>query len=336
MLAPPWSASRLGGSALGGAFSSSREAFAFGRFGSACEVNLHLHSILVDGVYVDEASGRPGFRPLPPPTSQELRALTRGVARKVMRALSRRGLMDEGVLDDAAADQPELAGLMAESLSFPRSRVIDPARARPASDAAWLGAVGGFNLHAGVALSAFDRDGRERLCRYLLRPPISDERLTLREDGRVELALKTPWRDGTTALILTPEQVVARLAALIPRPEKNLVRYHGVFAPNARDRGEIVPDAEEAAADAAACDEPAPKPKPKPRSGRYLLWAALLKRVFQVDVLECPRCGGRLRLVCAVVDPLSARRYLEGTSPAEPEPEARPPPQQPTGTVTPA
>ena len=217
------------------------------RYGSACELNLHLHSIVLDGVYVDEPSGRPGFRPLPPPTAKELIGLTRGVARRVQRALRRQGLMSERVLEDAAADQPELAGLVAESLSFPRNRVVDQARARPASDAAWLGAFDGFNLHAGVALTALDREGRERLCRYLLRPPISDERLTLRDDGRVELALKTAWRDGTVALILTPEQLVARLAALIPRPEKNLVRYHGVFAPNAEARAEIVPAAPEAA-----------------------------------------------------------------------------------------
>ena len=66
----------------------------------------------------------------------------------------------------------------------------------------------------------------------------------------------------------------------------------------------------------------------------YLVWAALLKRVFEVDILECPRCGGRLRLVCAVVDGLSARRYLAGTSPAEPVPAAQPPPQEASPSVT--
>jgi len=52
------------------------------------------------------------------------------------------------------------------------------------------------------------------LARYLLRPPLSDDRLTLRDDGKVALALKTPWRDGTVALVMTPEQLVARLHLL--------------------------------------------------------------------------------------------------------------------------
>ena len=61
------------------------------RYGSACELNVHLHSIVLDGVYVDESDGRPGFRPLPAPTKAELHTLTATVARKVTRALRRRG-----------------------------------------------------------------------------------------------------------------------------------------------------------------------------------------------------------------------------------------------------
>ncbi len=161
----------------------------------------------------------------------------------------------------------------------------------------------------------------------MLRPPLSDDRLSHREDGRVALQLKTPWRDGTVALLFTPEQFVARLAALVPRPGKNLVRYQGVLAPKARDRAEIV-----AAARAAGDDggEPpkalvAPVP-PKARTGRYLLWHELLRRVFEIDVLCCPKCGGRLRLLSTVHNGFSARRYLQGVSAQSPPAEARPTP----------
>ena len=145
------------------------------RFGSACELNVHLHSIVLDGVYVDEADGRPGFRPLPAPTTAEMRALTAKVARKVIRVLRRRGLLDETVLDAAAADEPAVTGLWAESVAVPRARIVAPGRARPATDPAWLGSVAGFNLHAGVALSALDRAGRERLCRRSATSPRSPE-----------------------------------------------------------------------------------------------------------------------------------------------------------------
>jgi hypothetical protein len=68
----------------------------------------------------------------------------------------------------------------------------------------------------------------------------------------------------------------------------------------------------------------------RPRSGRYLVWAELLRRVFEIDVLKCPTCGGRLRLVSVILDGLSARRYLKGAS-RVPEPAARPPPPQRDG-----
>ncbi len=53
--------------------------------------------------------------------------------------------------------------------------------------------------------------------------------------------LKTPYRDGTTHIILSPLEFMQRLAALVPRPRLNLIRFHGVLAPNAKLRAEIIP-----------------------------------------------------------------------------------------------
>jgi putative transposase len=58
----------------------------------------------------------------------------------------------------------------------------------------------GFDLHADVWVAARDDAGLERLCRYVVRPPLAQERLRLRDDGRVQLDLKTPWHDGTRVL----------------------------------------------------------------------------------------------------------------------------------------
>ena len=48
--------------------------------------------------------------------------------------------------------------------------------------------------------------------------------------------LKMPYRDGTTHMFFEPLDLMARLVALIPKPRVNLVRYHGVFAPNSPHR----------------------------------------------------------------------------------------------------
>ncbi len=55
------------------------------------------------------------------------------------------------------------------------------------------------------------------------------------------LKLKTPWRDGTTHLVMSPLESMQRLAALVPRPRLHLIRIHGVLAPNAKLRAMVVP-----------------------------------------------------------------------------------------------
>ena len=53
---------------------------------------------------------------------------------------------------------------------------------------------------------------------------------------RPAVAEKTPYRDGTTHIVLEPMDLMARLAALVPPPRMHLTRYHGVFAPYSRLR----------------------------------------------------------------------------------------------------
>ena len=52
--------------------------------------------------------------------------------------------------------------------------------------------------------------------------------------------LKTPYRDGTTHFVFEPIEFLARLAALVPRPRGNLVRYHGILTPHAKHRSAVV------------------------------------------------------------------------------------------------
>jgi hypothetical protein len=100
-----------------------------------------------------------------------------------------------------------------------------------------------------------------------------------------------------------------------------------MFAPIARARAEIVPSLTAAPdADGGPSATPTAPAPPKARTGRYLLWHELLRRVFEIDVLCCPKCGGWLRLLCTVHDGFSARRSLQGVSAQAPPAEARPPP----------
>ena len=68
----------------------------------------------------------------------------------------------------------------------------------------------GFDLHAGVVVPAGQRDRLERVCRYALRPPVTDERLHLTTEGQGRLELRQPWRDGTTDVVFNPVELLGR------------------------------------------------------------------------------------------------------------------------------
>ena len=101
--------------------------------------------------------------------------------------------------------------------------------------------VDGVAQGLATCYEANQRDQLEKLCRYITRPAIANERLSMNEREKVIDRFKQPFRDGTTHVVLDPLDFIARLAALVPRPRFNLTRFHGVFAPNCKHRERIVP-----------------------------------------------------------------------------------------------
>ena len=164
--------------------------------------------------------------------------------------------------------------------------------------------IDGFSLHATVRCGADDRQALEQLCRYITRPALANERVQTNATGQVVLKLKTPWRDGTTHLVMSPLEFMQRLAALVPRPRLHLIRFHGVLAPNAKLRALVVPlvvpQGPEPAAPAtppAECEANCAHHRPV-----RLSWAKLLKRVFEIDMEHCPNCGGELKIIAAILE----------------------------------
>jgi hypothetical protein len=337
------------------------------RFGDALNLNVHFHSLVLDGVYAAGPSGALRFHPLPPPGDAEVGRVAGQVARRIVRLLERSGLAPDA--DPAEADplpdkEPLLALLYAASVA---GRIATGRRAGqrvlrvgdridvddlPVLDGERCASVVGVSLHANVAVPARDRRRLERLCRYVARPPVSTQRLSRLDDGRLRYRLKHRWRDGTTHVVFEPLELLEKLAALVPPPRFHLVRYHGILGPCAGERDRVVPRGQAAVGGAPSCDVPdsssqgaagsaaiprapvasgvspdpsdsepveailAPLPQASskaPRSARprRLAWADLLRRVFAIDVLECPRCASRTRILAAIHLPDTTRAILE-------------------------
>ena len=296
------------------------------RFASDLRLMPHFHSMFLDGVYAALPGESPRFYPLRAPEKRDVAAVAERVAERV------RALMEtEAGSEEGDVEAPPLAELYGASItgriaSGPdagqRQRTrgqfsadTDLEEERFEAEGPRCARVEGFSVHAGVSIRGDDRKGLERLLRYAAVPPVAAEPLEALPEGRLSYRLKTPWRNGTTHVIFEPIELLGRLAALTPAPRLNLIRFHGVFAPAAKWRCAIVPPEQAAAGTAisgseAACRCPEEAKKASARRPNYS-WAQLMARVFEMDVLECPNCKGRLRILAAIHPPENTRKILE-------------------------
>ena len=203
------------------------------RFGGALNTNIHFHALVIDGVFTQEGDVLHFHRApaLEPADVDEVLATVEAYLRRLLGA----DPDDTGDTVDPWADEaPVLAGLAAASVQGRAALGTRAgARVRRLGDE-WVAtttspALGpchvrhaDFDLHAGVRVQAAQRDRLERVTRYALRPPVSQDRLEWTADGQVRLELRRPWGDGTTHLLFDPVELLERLAALVPRPRINL------------------------------------------------------------------------------------------------------------------
>jgi hypothetical protein len=235
---------------------------------------------------------------------------------------------------------------------------VTPASARPRLGG--ISFLHRFGSALNRQITLIDRDvpsyfrSLEHLLRYCGRPPFALERLSVIRgpDGRatrVRYVLprhkaanwvgrgrgRTSTRPGANGVVeLTPFEFLDRLADLVPPPRKHRHRYHGVFAPNHRLRravtalaiGNIAKPHDAGAgghagdghATGGCCDTQA---KPRSHDTSRIAWAKLMARVGEEFPLQCPNCGGNIRLFAFITEPGAIRKILTHLGePLEPPP----------------
>ena len=123
-----------------------------------------------------------------------------------------------------------------------------------------------------------------------------------RPDGLVRITLKKAYADGTVAVDMDPLSLLCRLATSVPLPRFHTIHYAGVLAAASPWRSRLTPPLPPTAEDV--------EPEKRLRKSGYRRWAELLERTFLLDVLSCPSCQGRMRLIAVVKNPAGIVRYL--------------------------
>ena len=191
----------------------------------------------------------------------------------------------------------------------------------------------GFSLHAEVCCAADERKKLEHLCHYITRPAIANERLALNRAGQVVLTLKTPYRDGTTHIVMSPLEFLQPLAALVPRPPSHPLPWRARTRSQAQGgaclarRGrstrlcpEIIPSSGRQAGDLPVPGFPSvplnahtPSADPAeafPPATCLPELGPAAQAVFEIDLEHCPHCGGPLKIIAAIEHPSVIAKIL--------------------------
>jgi hypothetical protein len=221
--------------------------------------NNHDHAAYLDGVFYrpdDDPAARLEFCPARPPAEGDIAVILSKVRHDVLENLRDRGMLAQDPAAESLADEAPLL-LACTDASLQHLVALGPRQGKgpirvgadPRSNRRRLNFESrsplhthfdGFDLHAEHFIAADDREGLERALRYATRPPFSEQRLSILPGGKVQLTLKNAWSDGTSSVLFSPLEFLERLASLIPRPEKNLLIYRGILAPNHKLRSLVI------------------------------------------------------------------------------------------------
>ena len=268
------------------------------RFGSSLNTHVHFHVCVVDGVFEkvqDDVNAAPAvpqgviFHPASGLDATVVAQVQAAARTRILRAFVGRGLIE-------SFDAKEM-------LAYQHS---------------------GFSVDAGVCIQSQDRAGLERLLRYCARPPFAMDRLRQRGADLVYHCPKPQTGGKQADLVLTPLELIDRIAALVPPPRTHRHRYFGVLAPNSPLRAAVtalaqavpmrarqVPAVQSAATAGAPGAAQPPAPEPAKRFPAHHLWAVLIARIYEVFPLVCPICAGQMRLIAFITDGAEVCKILE-------------------------
>ena len=285
------------------------------RMDQTCRLNVHWHILCTDGAWVETEKGVQ-FLQAPPLKQPVLEAVFADILKRVDRQIAK--LPDP--LEDPAETQrtcdPALSMLLrnamlgfqsdGKDMGKPQQVEFGKGPIKIRKDGRNCCMSNGYSLHANRTIAPLDREGLEKLCRYLCRPAVAASRLELVDNPvgnkTIRIHLKTEFEGGVKSVLISKMDLVIRALAQIPLPFRKQIVYHGCFAGNSKLRPQVV----------LAGDKPKArrkKSKTEPDENTKMLWRDAHLRCFGWDVLKCP-CGGTRTLIAAVKKKTEIERFL--------------------------
>jgi len=244
-------------------------------FGDMLRFNPHWHSIALEGGI--DASGV--FHHLP---VKDTAALTECFRRRVVEYFVEKGLINK---------------------DFARKLL------------AWKHS--GFSVDNSVLIAAEDHKAREALSEYISRHPVSLRKIIyVPAQGKIIYRTKYNQYFGENIKLLSAVEFIALLTAHIPDKHKHLIRYYGIYSSRSKGKARADGSLVKFGFGMGKKDKPAPGSPGNPaetitRQQAKSAWARMIRKVYEVDPLVCPKCGERMRILAVITNQQEIRRIME-------------------------
>ncbi len=179
----------------------------------------------------------------------------------------------------------------------------------------------GFSVDSSVTVYPSDEQGLERLARYMIRSPVSLQRLHYLPETEQVLYQANKGHDQETSEIIDSMEFLARVLMHVPDFNKPYIRHFGIYSNRTRHK----PSKDSYSPDVSQNGDPPPVSYSKLRRR----WANLIRRVYCADPLICPNCGAEMRIISFIAQPKVIHKILdhlkkrgtEARAPPKPKPQ---------------
>jgi len=157
----------------------------------------------------------------------------------------------------------------------------------------------GFNIHNEVQIDTDDEKGKENLAQYIVKAPISQERMIYDKENQ-----KVIYKSRHGTIVYEPLDWLAAITSHIPNKYSQTVHFYGSYSN--KSRGLRIKAQEKFRA-----NDTISSVTPPPKKACSKKWAELIKLIYEVNPLRCPKCQHEMRIVAIINDPLVVEKILK-------------------------
>jgi hypothetical protein len=173
----------------------------------------------------------------------------------------------------------------------------------------------GFSVHNGSRVARDDEEGKEAISQYIIRNTFSLEKLTYNQETNTVIyqSKMTSGKNKRNFQIYTAEEFIAAITQHIPEKSFQMVRYYGWYSNKSRGlrkkQGILKPGGqlEQVLVNIEIIDVSDYQPPRMPSKK----WRECIKKIYEVDPLCCPKCGGEMKIISFINEFLIIRQILE-------------------------